>query len=198
MKDKNNISYPPIFVSGQYYTKKDFQFSITAVNQTITHPTVLKNNNGITLLYFRNETGTIIVNSRQYPIKRGFLICLGSYHYFQLNPSNKPMELVQCRLSYDTFLYMAANPYYNFSEITLNVQPLTSLLEGDMLDRVEIVIEELIKATSKSRKKGNTKDITQKESIIDGFMPRSGTTEFFLCMRLMGILQKTNIKDFWS
>lgn len=198
MKDKNNISYPPIFASGQYYTKKDFQFSITAVNQTITHPTVLKNNNGITLLYFRNETGTIIVNSRQYPIKRGFLICLGSYHYFQLKPSNKPMELVQCRLSYDTFLYMAANPYYNFSEITLNVQPLTSLLEGDMLDRVEIVIEELIKATSKSRKKGNTKDITRKESIIDGFMPRSGTTEFFLCMRLMGILQKTNIKDFWS
>src|SRR5690625_4516862 len=140
MTSKNNINYQPLFASGDYYSKNKFQFPITEVNQTVTNTTVLKNNNGITLLYFRDGPGSIIVNSKQYPIKKGFLICLGSYHYFQLKPSNKPMELVQCRLSYDTFLYMAANPYYNFSEITLNAQPLTSLLEDDMLERTEIII----------------------------------------------------------
>lgn len=199
MTSKNNINYPPLFASGHYYSKKDFQFPITAVNQTVAHTTVLKNNDGITLLYFRNGRGTIIVNSRQYPIQRGVLICLGSYHYFQLKPSNGSMELAQCRLSYDTFLYMAANPYYNFSEITLNVQPLTSLLEGDMLERTEIVIEELIDTTSRSRKNDKTntqKDIDQRGSPMNSFLHKSGKTEFFLCMRLMGILQKTYRKDF--
>jgi len=201
MASKNNINYPPLFASGHYYSKTDFKFPITAVNQTVTHTTVLKNNEDITLLYFRNGQGTIIVNSIQYPIQRGILICLGAYHYFQLKPSNGSIELVQCRLSYDTFLYMAANPYYNFSEITLNVQPLTSLLEGDMLERTEIVIEELIDITSRSRKKNKTnaqKDIGQRGSMMDSFPYKSGNTEFFLCMRLMGIMQKTYQKDFWS
>lgn len=201
MTSKNNINYPPLFASGHYYSKKDFKFPITAVNQTVTHTTVLKNNDGITLLYFRNGEGTIIVNSKPYTIQRGVLICLGSYHYFQLKPSNGSMELVQCRLSYDTFLYMSANPYYNFSEITLNAQPLTSLLEGDMLERAEVIIEELIDKTNKSRKKSKTntqKDIHQRGSITDSDLHKSGNVEFFLCMRLMGIMQKTFQKDFWG
>lgn len=193
MKSNNKINNPPFFASGQYYSKKDFQFPITAVNQIVTHTTVLKNNNGITLLFFRNGQGSIIVNSKEYQIQRGILICLGSYHYYQLNPVNGPIEFTQCRLSYDTFIYMAANPYYNLYEINLNIQPLNSLLEGDMLERTEVIIEELIETTNKSRKKDNTitKDLRQMGSTKDGFLHKSGRTEFFLCMRLIGILQKT-------
>lgn len=201
MSSKNNTNYPPLFASGHYYSKKDFKFPITAANLTVTNSTVLKNNDGITLMYFRNGQGTIIVNSKQYPVQRGFLICLGSYHYFQLKTTDSPMELVQCRLSYDTFLYMAANPYYNFSEITLNIKPLTSLLEGDMLERTEIVIEELIDTTSRTRKKdkiSTQKDTSQRGSTMDSFVHKSGNKEFFLCMRLIGILQKTYQKDFWG
>ncbi|WP_028829355.1 hypothetical protein [Proteocatella sphenisci] len=200
MTCKNN-NYPPIYASGHYYSKKEFTFPINAVNQTVNNTTVLKNNSGITLIYFRSGEGSIIINSKPYEIKRGMLICLGSYHYFQIKPSNVSIELMQCRLSYDTFLYMAANPYYDFSEITLNPKPLTALLEGEMLERAENIIEELVDTSSKSRKKENCskyKDLSQSGNISDRFLHKSGNTEFFLCMRLIGILQKTYQVDFWK
>lgn len=197
----NKINNPPFFASSQYYSKEEFQFPITAVNQTVNNTTVLKNNNGITLIFFQNGQGSIVINSKEYQIQRGILICLGSYHYYQLKPANGPIELTQCRLSYDTFLYMAANPYYNFYEINLNIKPLTSLLEGDMLERTEIIIKELVDSTNRSRKKDkiNTqKYMGQGENIKDRFVHKSGRTEFFLCMRLLGILQKTYLTDFWK
>lgn len=137
---------------------------------------------GITPLEYRSHIlhkgeGSIIINSKPYPIKRGMLICLGSYHYFQIKPSNVSIELMQCRLSYDTFLYMAANPYYDFSTITLNPKPLTALLEDGMLERAENIIEELVDTSSKSRKKENSstyKDTVRSENISDRFIHKSG------------------------
>lgn len=201
ISSKYNVTNPPLFASGHYYSKNDFQFPITASNQTIIHPTVLKNNNGITLLYFHKGHGKIIVNSQCYPIERGILMCLASYHYFQLIPSHEPIELIQCQLSYDTFLYMAANPYYKFSKITLNTHPLTSLLKEDNLERVEILLKELIDITNKNQKKekANTqKDISQKKNLIDGSTHKIGKKEFLLSMKLMGILHKTYKNDFWN
>lgn len=190
---KYNILNPPLFASGHYYSKNFFQFPITAVNQTISHTTALKNNNGITLLYFRDGQGKIIVNSKSYPIQNGTLICLGSYHYYQLKPSSLTIELIQCQLSYDTFLYMAANPYYRFSTITLNTCPLTALLENDELKRVEILLEEIIEITNKNleRQKISTqKDVEQIRTNENHISHKIGRTEFLLCMKLIGILHK--------
>lgn len=175
---KSTVNYPPLFASSRYYSKKEFQFPITASNKTINNTTVLKHNNGITLLYFRDGQGKIIINTKEYPIHKGFLMCLGAYHYFQFKPDPGPLELTQCRLSYDTFLYMAANPYYSFSELTLAVNPLTSLLEGHMLERTEAALDELVAATIRHKKKG-------------------GEIEFLLCMKVMGIMQKTFNRDMW-
>lgn len=179
MGKKNNINYLPLFASSPYYSKKEFQFPITAVNKTVTDTSVLKNNSGITLLYIRDGRGTIIVNTRKYPVHKGLLMVLGAYHYYQVQPGEVPLELTKCRLSYDTFLYMAANPYYRFSEVRLNVDPITCLLEGRMLIRTEQVIDELVAATAKHKHQG-------------------GETEFFLCMKLMGIMQKTYNNDIWK
>lgn len=200
MTCKNN-NYPPIYASGHYYSKKDFQFPVTAVKKTVSSSTVLKNNNGITLIYFCGGNGTIVINSKPYKIQKGMLICLGSYHYFQIRPSGEPIDLVQCRLSYDAFLYMAANPYYNFSEITISAKPLTAVLRDDMLERAEIIVREMVESTSKSSKRNieNTdKETSSSKNSLNDFIHKSGDTEFFLCMRLMGILQKTYQKDFWK
>lgn len=102
-------------------------------------------------------------------------MCLGAYHYFQIVPDeNKTIEVIKCRLSYDAFLYMAANPYYYFAEINLASIPLSSSLEGKMLERTEDLLERFIKTTIRHNKKG-------------------GETEFLLCMRLLGVLQHTHI-----
>lgn len=197
---KYNVTNPPLFASGHYYSKSDFQFPIVAFNQILTHPTVLKNNNGITLLYFSKGKGKIIINSKAYPIEKGILMCLASYHYFQLIPSLEPIELIQCKISYDTFLYMAANPYYKFSKITLNTHPLTSLLKEDNLDRVEVLLKELIETTNKNMKKekANTqKDISQNITLAEDNTHKIGKKEFLLSMKLIGILHKTYRNDFW-
>lgn len=103
-KSKNSINYPPLFASAKYYSKEDFQFPVTAVSKIVTSQTVLKKNSGITLLYFRDSNGKIVVNTREYPVSRGTLMCLGAYHYFQFLPEDEPMKVEQCRFSYDTFL----------------------------------------------------------------------------------------------
>lgn len=201
MTSKYNVSNPPLFASGHYYCTNDFQFSISTVNQTVTKPTVLKNNSGITLLYFREGHGEIVVNSRAYPIEKGILMCLASYHYFQLNPSTAPIELVQCQLSYDTFLYIAANPYYNFSKITHAIHPLTSHFEKDALKSVEILLDELIEITNRRLKKeklNTKKTLGQKSNITDNPPHKIGKQEFLLCMRLVGILHQTYRTDFLS
>lgn len=176
MKNQNNMYCLPLFASSPYYCKKDFQFPITAVPKTITATTVLKNNSGITILFCRDGRGKVIVNTREYPIHRGYLIILGTYHYHQITPESESLEITQCRLSYDTFLYMAANPYYKFTELTLNADPLASLLDGKMLERTEHLVDELSAVTAKHKKRG-------------------GETEFYLCMKLMGIIQKTYNKN---
>lgn len=200
MTSKNN-NHPPIYASGHYYSKKDFQFPVTAVKKTVSSTTVLKNNNGITLIYFCGGSGSIVINSRPYPVQKGMLICLGSYHYFEIKSSGEPIDLVQCRLSYDAFLYMAANPYYNFSEITISAKPLTAILKDDMLERAEIIVREMVESTARSRKRNMEnadKDTSSSNNSLNDFIHKSGDTEFFLCMRLMGILQKTFQKDFWK
>lgn len=171
-KSKNSINYPPLFASAKYYSKEDFQFPVTAVSKIVTSQTVLKKNSGITLLYFRDSNGKIVVNTREYPVSRGTLMCLGAYHYFQFLPEDEPMKVEQCRFSYDTFLYMAANPYYHFSELTLTTEPLTAHLTGELRDRTEKVVDALVETSARHRQKG-------------------GMTEFLLSMRLMGFLQKT-------
>ncbi len=176
MSKKSNVFYPPLFSGADYYSKKDgFRFPVTTIEKNVSKPTVLKNYDGITFFYFRNNAGKITVNSIEYPVKRGTLMLLGSSHYFQIVPDEgKTIEVVKCRLSYDAFLYMAANPYYSFSEITLARIPLTSTLEGSMLERTESILDRLIRATIRHNKKG-------------------GETEFLLCMRLLGILQHTHV-----
>lgn len=176
MSKKGNVFYPPLFSDADYYSKKDgFRFPVTTIEKSVSKPTVLKNYNGITFFYFRNNAGKIIVNSIEYPVQRGTLMLLGAYHYFQIVPDEgRTIEVVKCRLSYDAFLYMAANPYYCFSEITLARIPLSSTLEGSMLERTESLLDRLIRATIRHNKKG-------------------GETEFLLCMRLLGILQHTHV-----
>lgn len=179
MGKKNNINYLPLFASSPYYSKKEFQFPITAVNKTVANTSVLKNNSGITLLYVRGGQGKIIINTREYPVQRGLLMVLGTYHYYQVQPDEIPLEITKCRLSYDTFLYMAANPYYRLYELRLNVDPISCLLDGRMLIRTEQVLDELVAVTAKHKHQG-------------------GETEFFLCMKLMGIMQKTHNNDLWK
>lgn len=176
MSKKSNVFYPPLFSGADYYSKKDgFRFPVTTIEKSVSKPTVLKKYNGITFFYFRNNAGKIIVNSIEYPVQRGTLMLLGAYHYFQIVPDEgKTIEVVKCRLSYDAFLYMAANPYYCFLEITLARIPLSSTLEGSMLERTESLLDRLIRATIRHNKKG-------------------GETEFLLCMRLLGILQHTHV-----
>lgn len=175
MSKNNNVFYPPLFSGADYYSKDGFRFPVTAVEKKISKTTVLKNYNGITFFYFKNDAGKIIINSMEYPVKRGTLMCLGAYHYFQIVPDeNKTIEVIKCRLSYDAFLYMAGSPYYHFSKINLASIPLSSSLEGKMLVRTEELLERLIKTTIRHNKKG-------------------GETEFLLCMRLLGILQHTHV-----
>lgn len=176
MKNRDKLNNLPLFASAPYYSKKEFQFPISAVTTTVKHTTVLKNNSGITILYFHRGCGRIIVNSREYLIHKGLLMVMGAYHYYQFKPDSGDMELTICRLSYDTFLYMAANPYYKLTELTLNVDPLTSLLEGGMLERTEAIVRKLALASAKHKQKG-------------------GETEFLLSMKLMGIIQKTHVPN---
>ena len=164
MSKKGNVFYPPLFSGADYYSKKDgFRFPVTTIEKSVSKPTVLKNYNGITFFYFRNNAGKIIVNSIEYPVQRGTLMLLGAYHYFQIVPDEgRTIEVVKCRLS------------YCFSEITLARIPLSSTLEGSMLERTESLLDRLIRATIRHNKKG-------------------GETEFLLCMRLLGILQHTHV-----
>lgn len=174
MKNSDKLNNLPLFASAPYYSKKKFQFPTSAVTATVKHTTVLKNNSGITILYFHHGSGRIIVNSREYLIHKGLLMVMGAYHYYQFKPDpGYDLELTMCRLSYDTFLYMAANPYYKLTELTLNIDPLAYLLEGNMLERTEAIVRKLSLASAKHKQKG-------------------GETEFLLSMKLMGIIQKTH------
>lgn len=202
MENRYNISNPPLFASGHYYSKKYFSFPITAVKQVFTRETALKNNNGITLLYFQSNSGKIIINSKSYKTRKNMLMCLGSYHYFKFIPTNEPIQLIQCQLSYDTFIYMAANPYYKFSKITLDGHPLTSLLDDNNAKRVEILLGEMIEITNKKAKK-ETKDSNKETNksttqTHNKLPPKMGIDEFLLCMKLIGILHKTYQSNFWS
>lgn len=178
---KNRIHYSPFFPSGDYYAKDSFQFPISAAHKSVDKPTVLKNNRGITLFYFRDSHGRILVNSRSYHVKPGCLMCLGAYHYFQLIPDSdtEPMRLTECRLSYDAFLYMAANPYYEFPMITLAVNPLTALLTEDKLVWAEDILDEMVTITTRHKRQDDE-------------------AAFYLSMKLMGILQKTFAPDIWK
>ena len=198
MANKKGPIHSPLFPSSHYYARKDYQISITAFRQTVTHETVLKNNYGITLMYFYGDSGSIIVNSVEYPVQRGAFICLGSYHYFKLKPSGQPMNIAQCRLSYDTFLYMAANPYYKLSEINLNRKPLFPLLDEETANSTEPIIEELITLSDKKRLKNKAnvhQNMKDDKKVSGNFLHKSGSTEFYLSMRLMGILQKTYLRE---
>lgn len=96
---------------------------------------------------------------------------------------------------------MAANPYYKFSKITLNIHPLTSLLRDDTLEMVETLLEELTEITNRNLKKekvNTQKNIGQKGNINDSVPHKIGRNEFLLCMKLVGILHKTYKIDFWS
>ena len=202
MEDKYNITNPPLFSSGHYYSKKYFSSPITTTKQTFTMETALKNNNGITLLYFQSNSGKIIINSKSYKTRKNMLMCLGSYHYFKFIPTNEPMQLIQCQLSYDTFIYMAANPYYKFSKITLNGHPLTSLLNDNNSKQVEILLEEMIEITNKKARKEteNSEKITDKSTTqtYNKLPHKMGIDEFLLCMKLIGILHKTYQSNFWN
>lgn len=202
MEGKYNITNPPLFSSGHYYSKKYFSFPITAIKQTFTLETALKNNNGITLLYCQSNSGKIIINSKSYKIRKNMLMCLGSYHYFKFIPTNEPIQLIQCQLSYDTFIYMAANPYYKFSKITLDGHPLTSLLDNNNAKQVEILLGEIIEITNKKAKKEieNSKKSNNKfETQTHNKLPHKiGIDEFLLCMKLIGILHKTYQSNFWN
>ncbi len=173
-KDKSAQSVP--FASLDYFSEKILQLPITAVDKTITKPTALRNNEGITLVYFRSGHGKIVVNSTPLPVGRGCLLSLGSYHYYQLQPESESLQYSECNLSYETFLFMAASPYYDFPVITLQRIPLTCLLDETMISRTERVVDQLVKISLKPRQK-------------------SPETAFFLIMRLMGILQKTYIRE---
>lgn len=173
-RDKSAQSVP--FASLDYFSEKILQLPVAAVDKSITAPTALRNNEGITLMYFRGGHGKIVVNATPLPVKRGCLLSLGPYHYFQLQPESESLEYSECNLSYETFLFMAASPYYDFSVITLQRIPLTCLLDEAMILRTERVIDQLVKLSLKPRQK-------------------SAETAFFLIMRLMGILQKTYIRE---
>lgn len=173
-KDKSGQSVP--FASMDYFSEKILLLPITAVDKSISNTTVLRNNQGITLFYFRSGHGKIIVNSTPLDVSAGSLLSLGSYHYFQVQPESETLEYAECNLSYETFLFMAASPYYEFSVITLQRIPLTCLLDEAMILRTERVVNQLVKLSLKPRQK-------------------SAETAFFLIMRLMGILQKTYIRE---
>ena len=179
MKKNNTNTNAPLFPGSNYYSKTQFAFPIKAVRMNIMATTALRHNDGITLLYFKSGTGTLIVNTKEYEIEKGFLVCLGAYHYFQISPSQKNIEVMQCRLSYDTFLYMAGNPYYHFYELTVNDDPLASRLTGKDLIRTEELLDQLVEVTNK-----NSQSFNQQS--------------FLLCMRLMGILQKTHDLGIWD
>lgn len=198
MSSKSDYKYLPIFSSGHYYSKDEFQFPLSASLIQVDRPSVLKNQDGISLLLFRKGEGEIVINSVTYPLRPGLLICLGSYHYFKFIPKEEPLEFVQCRLSYDAFLYMAANPYYNFSTLTLNIEPLATLLSGQALERASRVFDDLIRVTEWSRAKKSEKEKGGNLCLDTGFTHKSGDMEFYLCMRLMGILQKYYSNEFWE
>lgn len=201
INNKYNITNPPLFASGNYFRKKNFQFPITTTSQLITHCTALKNNVGITLLYFKNGQGEIIVNSKSYPLQSGMFICLSSYHYFQINPLTQSIELTQCQISYDTFLYMAANPYYKFSKIIFNDKPLISLLRDDILIRIERLFEQLTEATNRNLRKEQIviqNNIRSQDNLTDNSIPQIETTEFLLSMKLIGLFHKSLENYCWG
>lgn len=176
---KKQTPYPPLFAAKQYYSKQIDHFPISAVKITQEQPTYLRKNPGIILLYFVSDSGRIAINSRIYPVKGGMFMCLGAYHYFQLLPeAGKPMQLYQCRLDYDTFLYMAANPYYEFHQLTMSVEPLTAAFSGGMKAHVERLLEEFTALSVHHKQRG-------------------GRMEFLLCMQLVGYLQKFHKDGLW-
>ena len=91
-KSKNSINYPPLFASAKYYSKEDFQFPVTAVSKIVTSQTVLKKNSGITLLYFRDSNGKIVVNTREYPVSRGDAYVLGRLPLFPVLSGRRAHE----------------------------------------------------------------------------------------------------------
>lgn len=176
---RKQAPYPPLFAGKQYYSKQIDHFPVSAVKLEQAVPTYLRKNPGIVLLYFVTDSGKIAINSRIYPVKSGMLMCLGAYHYFQLLPEEgKPMQLYQCRFDYDTFLYMAANPYYEFRYLTMAVEPLTSLFHGAVKTHIEELLASFTALSARHKQRG-------------------GRMEFLLCMQLVGYLQHYHTDSFW-
>ena len=91
-KSKNSINYPPLFASAKYYSKEDFQFPVTAVSKIVTSQTVLKKNSGITLLYFRDSNGKIVVNTRGISGKPGHAYVSGGLPLFPVPARRRTHE----------------------------------------------------------------------------------------------------------
>ena len=176
---KPHEPYPPLFASKQYYSGQIGNFPVSALLREQDAPTYLRKNPGILLLYFLSDHGKIIINSQSYPIRSGMLMCLGSYHYSQLVPEpGSPFRFYCCSFDYATFLYMAANPYYEFRKLTMAADPLTAVFSGRLKIHIEQLLERITALSARHKQRG-------------------GRGEFLLCMQLIGYLQKHHKENIW-
>ncbi len=171
---KKDTRYPPFYASNTYYSNIDeTTIPVIAHRQSYQSATALKKNPGITLLYFLDDHGKIIVNTESYPVSQGLFICMGIYHFFQLipDPEKGPMELIQMRMNYHTFLYMVANPYYNFRQLNISSRPLFSQPNSEMNKLALSSLEKLVTSSALQEEKNNK-------------------NRLLLGMKIMGIFQK--------
>lgn len=94
-------------------------------------PTSYANNRDQTFILVRSGKGKALINGLEYNLRPNTLINLGPFHRYRFLPSKgTPLEIAEARMNSSTYVYMIANPYLKYEQMTVPSQPPVVYLKG--------------------------------------------------------------------
>lgn len=131
--DKARGKYSVSFGLDEYFTGDVCPISFNCALKSVSRPTPHMQSECGLLFLVRRGAGTMTVNGREFPLKRGTYMCLGPFHNYAITPaSGSVLEISQCNINFGAYLYILSCPYVKINGFFAQRQPvLTRLSEAD-------------------------------------------------------------------
>lgn len=114
-----------------YFINNVLPDTIQAHISRIQTPTSYANNRDQTFILVRSGKGKALINGLEYNLSPNTLINLGPFHRYRFLPAKgAPLEIAEARMNSCTYVYMIANPYLKYEQMTVPSQPPVVHLKG--------------------------------------------------------------------
>ncbi len=168
--------YTGPYLSRDYFPRDILPHTVYAGHKILRQPLPYRQQDEIMFLLVRGGTGTVTVNGRSFPAKRGSLFCFSPGHFHKIEPSKaQGLEVSECHMNTGLYFFITACPYYP-AATGVSGPPVYARLDEELTHRTARVMEDIAIQCGKSA-------VSENQSL------------FFLLMKLFGIMERYNTEE---